>query len=775
MHPVSSALKLFRIRADGAAIIPFPTPEWNFAVLGDCFFAHSAHIVHWRWDISWHGSGLKSGGTMFDVNCQSDAARAPRNCRPYLFMMVLALAAFLPGCKEYVNPHVPVEADADLLVARSPAFASLPSAGPSSATAPAPAASAAKTVIVINNAPSSDQPLEQELIQREVDLFEQRNPGIRVEFKPWSFTPESFFERARDHTLTDVVEVSASQIPPIVDMNYAADITDNADAAPEMRQLRPEVMKLLTRNGRIYGVPVELHTLALFYNRRLFERVASPPVPKQTPKASREKPKGKGAESLPREFLEEERPSFQVAQYARPPRGYGYPNQEEEAPPGYTRRGEQEVQDYYQSPYQPQQQRRPARRSGSFYDYPEYRQSYPTRPGAEPDSGQGRSGRQPGARQQSGDRSEQGDARDSQADEREDGNRKPGGLTSDTSDEAPAPKAKRGKKSEGTIDQDILTTAEESASGAALDDSITTSIQTAGLPQDWQQLIHTAVKLTDHEQGVYGLAPVLFAREGGREFVQWAVQSGLQIEVPTAQSATLDVNTSAAGEVAQFVKDLHWRYDVTPPTDKCYADNLLKMFSEGKIAMMVLPANRETIRRLLKLGMFPDDIGVAPLPMGPDNRAHLTFGRCLIINSQLDRDRRAAAFKWLMFQIDPHVIALREQYYFREQEVTGIPSVPLFREAWEAELGDALKLYRTFPIFLDYEKIIADHLRLEPPYFTDKLYEAIAQGLRPIVEQENSKPMEAIAAVATEFEAKYLRSAPTPQGMRKYLDLLTRK
>ena len=240
-------------------------------------------------------------------------------------------------------------------------------------------------------------------------------------------------------------------------------------------------------------------------------------------------------------------------------------------------------------------------------------------------------------------------------------------------------------------------------------------------------------------------------------------------------TATLDVNTSAAGDVAQFVKDLRWHYDVTPAIEKCYADNLMKMFANGEIAMMTLPATGGMIRNLTKLGMSQDDIGVAALPMGPENRLHLTFGRCLVINSQVNRDRRNAAFKWLMFQYDPDRIRLREQLLYREQEMTGGPKVPLFIPAVQQQMDAMLQRFRTLPTFLDYENTVAGHLVAEPPYFTNRLYESVAQGVRPIIENADSNPATAIAAVGVEFQAKYLQNAPTPQGFQKYLRLLTRR
>src|SRR5205823_193941 len=160
-------------------------------------------------------------------------------------------------------------------------------------------------------------------------------------------------------------------------------------------------------------------------------------------------------------------------------------------------------------------------------------------------------------------------------------------------------------------------------------------------------------------------------------------------------------NTSGAGEVAQFLKDLRWRYDVTPPLDRCYSDNLMKLFAEGKIAMISLPARRETFERLVKLGMSVDDIGVGPLPAGPQNRKHLTFGKCLIINSQLDTRHRMAAFRWLLFQLSPERMRAREQFYFRQQELTGAPHVPIYVPSRQREFDASLKTSRRLPTFVD--------------------------------------------------------------------------
>lgn len=695
---------------------------------------------------------------------------------------ILALAS----CKSQISPHIAPEADAELLVSES--------LGTKASIGTAKLPGQERIVLTLNNAPGADQPVEQDIVQREIDMFEKQNPGIRIEFSTWAFTPESFFDRARNRTLTDIVEVSAEQMGPIIDLNYAADITDNFTESPEVRILSPDALQVCIRDRKVYGLPVELHTMALFYNRSIFERVITPPKeePKTAPKSDKEKKKGKGADGDPREysdspvFLMRDRDagtipgpqdlmwnslsSFAVAnkaalapqpillaQYASGRRDY-YGNQQDDEDQNYSRRGEQAVRDYYGQDYSGG--RRPIRSPyGSYYD---------AQPGY---------GRRPGQQQQQYDQYGRPiprvtpAPRDGDFTDEEKGPASAQRFRSDTDEVSPDGKPK--KKPRGTIDDDILTTSDEAMTSTTAQEVGTTVVQTAGLPHDWDSFIKTAVKLTDHNSGISGYAPVLFSREGGREFAQWAIQNGLSIEAPSGNTATIDINTSGAGEVAQFLKDLHWRYDVTPPLDRCYNDNLMKSFAEGKVAMMMLPATRATFDRLIKLGMSPDDIGVSALPAGPHNRKHLTFGKCLIINSQLDRAQRAAAFKWLTFKISPDVIKMREQFYFRQQEIAGAPRVPLYGPAKQREFETALRPTRQLPVYADYENIVAANLAPEPPYFTDKLYEAISQGVRPIVEQQASRPNEAIALVGADFEAKFLKNAPTKEGFQRYLRLLT--
>src|SRR5690606_13485102 len=129
--------------------------------------------------------------------------------------------------------------------------------------------------------------------------------------------------------------------------------------------------------------------------------------------------------------------------------------------------------------------------------------------------------------------------------------------------------------------------------------------------------IRLAVRLTNHKDKIYGFAPVLYAREGGREYAQWCTLAGLNVQKLEGDTITLDVDQS--GEVAQFLKDLHHRFDVMPSPNECTYDKLMTKFAEGELAMMILPADGDTLDKLMRQGMSLNDIGIAPLPQGTVN------------------------------------------------------------------------------------------------------------------------------------------------------------
>ncbi len=687
-------------------------------------------------------------------------------------LMILAIATifagWLGGCKEHVSPHVAAEADPEVLVASLSAASAQPMQAVSRTTG---APSGGKIILTLNNAPAPNELFELEITQKLVELFEQRNPDIQIEFSTWRFTAESFYERAKTHTLTDVVEVSLEQMQPIMELSLAADMTSFLANAPEIQNMNPAVLALTSRDGRLFGVPIELQTLAIFYNRQMLEECLNPKPqapPKPAGKKSSEKRPAKGGGAL-EDWNESNAPvptPLVLAQARRYGSSYydyfGPTRQNREEDDTYARRGEQQVENEYQVTPKPR------------FRWP-FRPVNPLRAPSQPTPRTGFWRRtqpqvvEPSADDQAG--QEEQSANDLES-ARPTQQTMPGSFLQVSEEiESARPQAATPTRKEA-----VTTTVEsgkEEVTATVVKEDLTTAVSFPGWPRNWEGFIKLAVRLTDHEKNVYGYAPVLFASQGGREFTQWAVLAGLNASKLPGADALLELRGQPGLDSLQFLKDLRWRYDVMPPAEKCYGDHVLQMFAQGKIAMIMLPATKDSIRRLMRAGMAPDNIGIAPLPQGPMTRYHLTFGRCVIVSSQVDQAKRLAASKWIRFLLDPEVARLREQYLFREQDLTGIPHVPLYKREKQEQFYALMKPYRLLPVFVDYEDTVTTALMPEPARFREELYSELAKEVRPVVELQDSVPSAIAPNLAMDFEKRILRGVAEPekQSLDYYLRL----
>jgi len=130
-------------------------------------------------------------------------------------------------------------------------------------------------VISVNNGPKEgeDEKIVEQKLQNKI--FQKYYSNGLIEASSWQFSPETFLSRMAIGTSTDVVGVFASDVLSIMEKGYALDITDMIKEWELFQQLRPEIIEPITRNGRIYGLPVGGigggYVMTLFYNKKLFK------------------------------------------------------------------------------------------------------------------------------------------------------------------------------------------------------------------------------------------------------------------------------------------------------------------------------------------------------------------------------------------------------------------------------------------------------------------------------------------------------------------------
>jgi len=121
---------------------------------------------------------------------------------------------------------------------------------------------------------------EQKLIN---DLFMKKYPNAKIYFDSWQFSPESFMLRMSGGTCTDVVGLFASEATTVIEKKLAADITDLVKSWDKYQYINESVLKPITYEGRIYGLPVGgvggSYVMTLFYNKEIFKNAGIEKTP----------------------------------------------------------------------------------------------------------------------------------------------------------------------------------------------------------------------------------------------------------------------------------------------------------------------------------------------------------------------------------------------------------------------------------------------------------------------------------------------------------------
>ena len=149
-------------------------------------------------------------------------------------------------------------------------------------TASEPAESGPVT-ISIGDVPGADQPEFRALVEDQVKAFEKENPDITVELSESKWDATGFQAMVAGGTMPTLLGVPFTEPATLMRNGQIADITDALDSVGFTDTLNPSVMQVVTDDDdRLYGVPLDVYSVGLAYNRALFE--AAGLDPEQGPK-----------------------------------------------------------------------------------------------------------------------------------------------------------------------------------------------------------------------------------------------------------------------------------------------------------------------------------------------------------------------------------------------------------------------------------------------------------------------------------------------------------
>lgn len=125
-------------------------------------------------------------------------------------------------------------------------------------------------------------PAEDQFMQQAVDQFQQSHPDATVHYHPIQANyPEKIQLMLGTGTAPDLFMLEGVWAPAFTDFGLLAPLDDYIAQDPDfaLEDIEPRLLEAFTFNGRLYGLPKDYSTLALFYNPDMLARagIQAPP------------------------------------------------------------------------------------------------------------------------------------------------------------------------------------------------------------------------------------------------------------------------------------------------------------------------------------------------------------------------------------------------------------------------------------------------------------------------------------------------------------------
>lgn len=103
------------------------------------------------------------------------------------------------------------------------------------------------------------------------EAFEAENPDIAIIPDTWGFDLQTFYPKAEAGLLPNVFLNHFSDMGKLIDSGYVADLTDELQRLGYYDKMNPLVRECVSRDGRVYSIPLACYILGLAFNADMFE------------------------------------------------------------------------------------------------------------------------------------------------------------------------------------------------------------------------------------------------------------------------------------------------------------------------------------------------------------------------------------------------------------------------------------------------------------------------------------------------------------------------
>ncbi|MFI7451860.1 ABC transporter substrate-binding protein [Nonomuraea sp. NPDC049714] len=141
------------------------------------------------------------------------------------------------------------------------------------------AGEAEQVTITVACQPAKSAPKERQAWDDDVATFMKAHPGVTVKSTDQQpcFDPKTFGPKLAGGQMETVFVVPVTNYADVIAKGQALDITAYTGEIKNWNDLRSDVRELVTKDGKIYGVPNVHYGVGLVYNRKLFTEAGLDP------------------------------------------------------------------------------------------------------------------------------------------------------------------------------------------------------------------------------------------------------------------------------------------------------------------------------------------------------------------------------------------------------------------------------------------------------------------------------------------------------------------
>ncbi|WP_338693462.1 extracellular solute-binding protein [Streptomyces sp. Q6] len=127
--------------------------------------------------------------------------------------------------------------------------------------------------------PAKTAPKTRKAWDDDVATFEKAHPGVRVKSTDQQpcFDPKTFAAKLAGGQMETVFVVPVTNYADVIAKRQAKDITGQTKLVKNYGDIKQDVRDMVTKDGKVYGIPNVSYSVGLVYNRKLFKQAGLDP------------------------------------------------------------------------------------------------------------------------------------------------------------------------------------------------------------------------------------------------------------------------------------------------------------------------------------------------------------------------------------------------------------------------------------------------------------------------------------------------------------------